>query len=122
MSRKNLADYGKGWALKYLTKGTAVVILANMTAKLLLNERHIISKDAFVEIVVWRLPSPIPGSLHGFKYRLALVVKGVCVLRYDNELGKGDHKHIGEKGRPYIFTTPQKLLDDFWNDVDYWRI
>lgn len=93
-----------------------------MNAELMLNERHTVSEDAFVEMVVWRLPSPADeGSQHRFKYRLALVVGGRCVLRYDNERGKGDHKHIGEDSIPYTFTTPQSLLDDFWHDVDNWR-
>lgn len=93
-----------------------------MNAELMLSERHLLSEDAFVEIVVWRLPPPISGSNeHEFKYRLALVVEGRCVLRYDNEQGKGDHKHMGEHEIPYTFTTPQALLDDFWNDVDTWR-
>ncbi len=87
----------------------------------MLNERHVVSENAFVEMVVWRLPSPVTGSRHGFKYRLAFVVSGRCVLRYDNEHGKGDHKHVGEKDMPYVFTTPQSLLLDFWNDVDSWR-
>jgi hypothetical protein len=56
-----------------------------------------------------------------FKYRLAFVVNSVCVLRYDNEAGKGDHKHIGGEQKPYAFTTPAQLLEDFWNDVDRWR-
>ncbi|ABB33184.1 hypothetical protein Gmet_2969 [Geobacter metallireducens GS-15] len=101
-----------------LTTLIAVVTLSNMNAKLLLNERHIISENAFVEMVVWRVPSPLPGSAHGFKYRLALVVDEQCVLRYDNEAGKGDHKHLGEEEMPYSFTSPQDLLDDFWRDVD----
>ena len=84
----------------------------------MLSERHVLSENTFVEIVVWRLQSPVAGSQHGFKYRLALVVNGCCVLRYDNEQGKGDHKHLGEDQIPYIFTTPRALLDDFWNDVD----
>jgi hypothetical protein len=92
-----------------------------MNAKLMLNERHILNENAFVEMVVWRLPSPLSGSRHDFKYRLALVVNGHCVLRYDNESGKGDHKHEGEKETQYIFTTPQALLDDFWRDVERWR-
>jgi hypothetical protein len=92
-----------------------------MTAELMLNEHHIISENAFVEIVVWRLTSPLAGSRHVFKYRLALIVNGHCAIRYDNEAGKGDHKHIGETEFPYIFTTPQTLLDNFWNDVDNWR-
>jgi hypothetical protein len=104
-----------------LTTFFIVVILSNMIAELLLNERRTLFEDTFVEMVVWRLPSPLSGSLHGFKYRLALVVNDRCVLRYDNETGKGDHKHEGEKEIPYIFTSPQALLDDFWRDVDKWR-
>jgi hypothetical protein len=93
-----------------------------MNAELMLNERHVISEKAFVEMVVWRLPAPAMGSQHVFKYRLALVVEGHCVLRYDNEQGKGDHKHVHGKEISYVFTTPQALLDDFWNDVDNWRL
>ena len=104
-----------------LTTLPAVVTISNMDASLLLNERHTISETAFVELVVWRLPLPLPGCCHSFKYRLALVVSGACVLRYDNESGKGDHKHVGEDESPYSFTTPKALLDDFWNDVDSWR-
>lgn len=90
----------------------------NMNAELMLNERHIISENAFAEMVVWHVPLPVLGSYHNFKYRLALVVDGQCVLRYDNEVGKGDHKHVGESEIPYVFTTPQALLNDFWDDVD----
>ncbi|MBW1696774.1 MAG: hypothetical protein JRH18_04005 [Deltaproteobacteria bacterium] len=92
-----------------------------MNARLMLNQRYILSENVFVEMVVWLLPSPLSGSHHGFKYRLALVVDGNCVLRYDNEAGKGDHKDIGGDEIPYVFTSPKALLDDFWNDVDNWR-
>ena len=93
-----------------------------MNAKLMLNERHILTEISFVEMVVWRLSAPLPGSGHDYKYRLALVVSGVCVLRYDNESGKGDHKHTGEEEKPYQFISPQLLLMDFWRDVDNWRL
>jgi hypothetical protein len=93
-----------------------------MIAKLMLNERHILSDNVFADMVVWSLSSPVSKSHHSFKYRLALVVEGNCVLRYDNELGKGDHKHIGEDEIPYVFTSTQALLKDFWNDVDNWRV
>lgn len=53
-----------------------------------------------MELVIWRVPDPVRGSAHGLEYRLALVVDGVCVLRYDNEAGKGDHKHVGEREMP----------------------
>jgi hypothetical protein len=52
---------------------------------------------------------------------LAYVVSGICVLRYDNEAGKGDHRHIGATETTYAFTTPERLLPDFWKDVDKWR-
>ena len=48
-------------------------------------------------MVVWEVPKPKRGSAHSFKYRLALISDGVCMLRYDNEAGKGDHKHIGRR-------------------------
>jgi len=43
------------------------------------------------------------------------------VLRYDNEAGKGDHRHLGERQEAYSFTTYDALLTDFWNDVQAWR-
>jgi hypothetical protein len=89
-----------------------------MKAEPLIDERLVLAEDAFVEIVVWRLPRAARGSAHRFKYRLALVEGGVCVLRYDNEAGKGDHRHIGKAEQPYDFTTPEALLADFWADVD----
>lgn len=103
-----------------LTTSARVVNLSNMSATLLLRERHVVSETAFVEMVVWRLPTPLARSSHHFKYRLAFVVDGVCVIRYDNEAGKGDHKHCGGEEIGYRFTSPQKLLDDFWNEVDNW--
>lgn len=92
-----------------------------MKASLLLRERRILGEDRFAEIVVWQLPAPSPGSLHSFKYRLAFVVDGVCVLRFDNEAGKGDHKHVGRVETPYLFTTAARLVDDFLNAIEEWR-
>lgn len=92
-----------------------------MKAKLLIHERRLVAEGAFVEMAVWQVAAGVPGSAHSFKYRLAFVVNGVCVLRYDNKTGKGDHKHVGGKQSPYTFSTPARLLADFWNDVDQWR-
>jgi hypothetical protein len=92
-----------------------------MKAEPLLHERRVIAEDAFVELVVWQVASPVPGSAHRYKYRLALVVGGLCLLRYDNEAGKGDHRHFGEEEAPYFFATPAQLLADFWVDVARWR-
>ena len=92
-----------------------------MSAQYLLDERHVVSESSFAELVVWQLPSPVPGSSHLYKYRLAFIVEGICRLRFDNETGKGDHLHLGTKEQPYLFTTPAQLIEDFWNAVDRWE-
>lgn len=92
-----------------------------MLVRLLLRERRILGEGRFAEIVIWQLPTPVPGSGHDFKYRLAYVVEGVCVLRFDNETGKGDHRHIGDREVPYPFTTLEQLVTDFWNQIDKWN-
>ncbi|HOB92591.1 MAG TPA: DUF6516 family protein [Aquabacterium sp.] len=71
-----------------------------------------------VELVVWRVPEPVPPSEHGFKYRLVYVVQGQRVVGYDNERGKGDHRHLGERELPYRFSTVDQLLADFMADVE----
>jgi hypothetical protein len=92
-----------------------------MKAVQLVLSRIVYSEDAFAELVLWRLPKPLDGSAHGFKYRLAYVVCGECVLRYDNEVGKGDHRHFDGIESIYKFTTPDRLLADFQRDIARWN-
>ena len=92
-----------------------------MSAELLLRTRLALSETEFVEIVIWRVPAPVRGSPHHFKYRLVLVSEGICVLRYDNEAGKGDHKHLDDREVPFDFTDLEQLQADFWADVMDWR-
>jgi len=95
--------------------------MSNMKAVQLVSTRISYTETAFAELVLWRLPKPVEGSLHGFKYRLAYVVCGECVLRYDNEVGKGDHRHFGGIETGYEFTTPDKLIADFQSDIERWN-
>ncbi len=88
-----------------------------MTATLLQRSRINLGDDRFVEIVAWQLPDPVSGCTHAFKYRMVLVEDGVSLLRYDNEAGKGDLKHVGAREVPYAFTTLDRLVDDFWADI-----
>jgi len=92
-----------------------------MKAVLLLRRRVVVAPDAFIEAVVWQVPKPVPPSSHGFKYRLAYVVGGRCVLRYDNERGKGGHRHTETAEEDYDFTTPEKLMADFHADIRRWN-
>lgn len=95
--------------------------MSNMPAELLIDERHVLNAVTFVEIAVWRVPRSPRGSTHRFKYRLALIHEGICVLRYDNEAGKGDHRHLGMSEKRYTFSGADTLLTDFWRDVEAWR-
>jgi uncharacterized protein DUF6516 len=91
-----------------------------MRAEGLISRRLTIAEGVFTEVVLWRVPAPLRGSTHSYKYRLALVADGICVLRYDNEAGKGDHKHVGDRQVPYRFSDVDQLLADFSMDVRRW--
>jgi hypothetical protein len=92
-----------------------------MKATELRRTRIVYSEGAFAELVLWQLPSSLPGSTHAFKYRLAYVVRGVCVLRYDNEAGKGNHRHWKGQGSAYDFQGPEALILAFKNDIRRWN-
>jgi hypothetical protein len=64
------------------------------------------------------VPEPVPGSAHSYKYRLAYIVDAVCRVRYDNERGKGDHRHLDGGEKTYVFLSLERLLSDFWRDVN----
>jgi hypothetical protein len=92
-----------------------------MKARELFNRRVPVTEQAFAELVLWELPEPLSGSKLAYKYRLVFVVEGACVLRYDNESGKGDHKHVDDKQVKYRFVSVDKLVVDFFEDVKRWR-
>ena len=100
-----------------LTTLAFVGMMHNMKAELLLKERVPFAQDSFAELVIWRLPQPAPGSEHPYKYRLAFIVDDVCVLRYDNEAGKGDHRHTRTRELTYVFESPDKLVQDFLREA-----
>lgn len=104
-----------------MTTRASVGTITNMKAVELVRTRIVYSPTAFAELVLWQLPRVLPGSAHRYKYRLAYVVHGECVLRYDNESGKGDHRHFGGRERAYAFSTPEKLLADFERDIARWN-
>jgi hypothetical protein len=90
-------------------------------AILLLHERVVLSEDVFAEVRIWRVPEAVSGSAHDLKYSLALVAARRCGLRYDNEAGKGDHRHTADgREAPYAFRGADRLIADFWMEVDAW--
>jgi len=83
----------------------------------LLHEKVVLSDESIIEIVLWRLPRPTPDRPHGLKYRLYYGRRGVCLVRYDNETGKGDHRHVRGREMPYEFKSIAQLRRDFERDV-----
>ncbi|OJZ19664.1 MAG: hypothetical protein BGP21_02760 [Thiobacillus sp. 65-29] len=71
-----------------------------------------------IEGVIWKVPEPVPPSRHGYKYRLVYLVDGERIVGYDNERGKGDHRHRGGRETPYRFVDVPTLLKDFIRDVE----
>ena len=69
-----------------------------------------------VEMVIWALPEPTADRPHGVKYRLYCGRDSSCVVRYDNESGKGDHRHFCEDEEPYRFESLDQLIADFRHD------
>lgn len=96
-------------------------MVANMKAELITRYRNVFEDGSIVELVVWRVPTPVPPADHPFKYRLVYIENEKRVVGFDNERGKGDHKHIGEAEYPYQFATVDQLLEDFFAEVDKWR-
>lgn len=86
-------------------------------ADLLFHQRIDYDDGAIVEMVLWRVPSPVPPSRHRLKYSLFYGRPGVREAGYDNERGKGDHWHFQGTETAYAFSTAEQLMADFWSDV-----
>ena len=88
-----------------------------MAAKLLHRSRYVYHDGALREMVLWQ----VPRTAHhpdGLKYRLYYGdAEGRCLVRYDNERGKGNHRHFGDTEKPYVFRNVETLVADFLNDI-----
>ena len=91
-----------------------------MKAALLARTKEVRDDGSTVEVVIWEVPEPVRPSTHNYKYRLYYGAAGVSRIRYDNERGKGDHRHVGEVESGYVFMSIEQLLNDFERDVANW--
>ncbi len=89
-----------------------------MKAALLIHERVLFEDGFLIEIKVWRVPETVLPSGHGLKYSLFYGRGGSRIVGYDNERGKGDHRHYKQQEQPYKFVSVEKLLADFKADVE----
>jgi hypothetical protein len=86
-------------------------------AVLVLYRKRIYDDGAIAEMKLWLVPNPVRGSKHSFKYSPFYGRSDVRLIGYDNEAGKGDHRHHGDREEVYQFTIPEKLMLDFLADV-----
>jgi len=88
-----------------------------MATKLIHRSRFVYHDGAVREMVLWQVPRTGHHQL-GLKYRLYYGSSdGNCLVRYDNERGKGDHRHIGDQEEPYTFSDVEALVADFLTDI-----
>ena len=89
-----------------------------MKAKRLFYDKATLPDGSIVEMTIWQLPQATTERVHGLKYSLFYGRYGKRIVAYDNELGKGDHKHVGAVESRYRFVSVEKLVSDFLRDVD----
>lgn len=93
-------------------------MIANMKAELITDYKSVFEDGSLIQMAIWRVPTPVPPSTHGIKYRLVYVVAGERVVGFDNERGKGDHMHIDGAELPYTFVDVDRLVEDFIAEVE----
>ena len=71
-------------------------IPCHMAARKLFHHKEI-RGDVIIEMVIWQLPEVSVQRPHGLKYRFFCGTANDCLVRYDNETGKGDHRHYGHR-------------------------
>ena len=86
-------------------------------ARLIFHRKRYYDDGTIVELTLWLVPEPVRGSGHPFKYSLFYGRPGERLVAYDNEPGKGDHRHYRDREEPYRFTSPEQLIRDFLADI-----
>lgn len=84
-----------------------------MKARLIYRFDQDYDDGAMVRMVIWEVPSAVPPAGHRFKYRLVYLEAGKRIIGFDNERGKGDHRHDGDRESPYVFVDVATLVQDF---------
>ena len=93
-----------------------------MKARLVYREKYIYADRSMREMILWQLPQKTTDKPHGLKYRLYYGrADGTCLVRYDNETGEGDHRHLLDQEEPYRFKNVETLVADFLSDIEYAR-
>lgn len=87
-------------------------------ARSILDRKLLLDDGRIIQIRVWRLPEEDAERPHGLKYSLFFGRAGERIIGYDNEKGKGDHRHYRSREEPYRFSSLEQLIRDFEKDVE----
>jgi len=92
-----------------------------MKATLIYRFEQDFDDHASVRMMIWQVPSAVPPSEHPYKYRLVYLEDGNRVIGFDNERGKGDHRHDGIDESFYHFSDVPMLIRDFISAIQQRR-
>jgi hypothetical protein len=87
-------------------------------AELIVSFKDITPDGDIIEMRIWKVPEPVPPTRHGFKYRLYYGRNGRRIVGFDNERGKGDHRHLDGHESAYVFVDVGTLIEDFIAEVE----
>ena len=87
-----------------------------MKAKLIVHRKERNEDGQITELKAWIVPVT-KYTPHGLKYSAVYIINGVRVIGYDNERGKGDHRHFAGVEKQYAFISMAQLVTDFNADV-----
>ena len=85
---------------------------------MLVDEKTVFEDGSILEIRIWSVPEPVPPTTHGYKYALFYGRPGERLVGFDNERGKGDHRHVLGVETTYVFQSVAQLLRDFRTEVE----
>jgi Family of unknown function (DUF6516) len=87
-------------------------------ATLEIHAKNEYASGEIVEIKVWHLPIASAERPHGLKYSFFYGRDGQRLVGFDNERGKGDHRHILDREEKYEFISIDRLMADFFEAIE----
>ena len=89
-----------------------------MKAVRIFYDKTVLPDGAIVRMTIWQLPRSTQERPHGLKFTLFYGGPDGRIVGYDNESGKGDHKHIRDVETRYKFIDVETMVADFLADVE----
>jgi len=84
-------------------------------------DKFVYADGAIREMSIWQLPESSNERPHELKYSLFYGFPGSRLVGYDNEKGKGDHRHYENAEESYSFNSVEQLVEDFKSDIERLR-